>query len=243
MAATDLKVSDDELNRLKNKYPGWHIWLSQARRWWATRRGHISPSCNRDSRWSMTIDADTSNDLDVRLEEQSLLNLPLAGKPPVNSCTHAGCIMKRRDILIRRWERSTWWKGAALMCICGGVESVATSPVITGRGWVDDHDPADCSPRSITMRIKLPVSAELMAAALYFEGQDHHSDDLAPRQRARVGRAALIIAQDGLNAVEVHKRAIRDLQQHDMIRVPKWLALCRQRVSEATRAVIRAQRL
>ncbi|HLI37324.1 MAG TPA: hypothetical protein VKV80_08275 [Streptosporangiaceae bacterium] len=73
MASADLKISDDELSRLREKYPAWHIWMSQAHRLWATRKGHIPPNRNRDSRWSMTIDADTSDDLDTRLAEQNLL--------------------------------------------------------------------------------------------------------------------------------------------------------------------------
>lgn len=72
MAAADLEVSI-EFNRLRDKYPAWHIWMSQARRWWATRKGHIPPARNRDFRWSMTIDADTSEDLDKQLEQQSRL--------------------------------------------------------------------------------------------------------------------------------------------------------------------------
>jgi hypothetical protein len=72
MAAPDLKVSD-ELSRLRDRFPAWHIWLSQARRWWATRKGHIPPGRNRDSRWSLTIDADTPEDLGKQLEQQSLL--------------------------------------------------------------------------------------------------------------------------------------------------------------------------
>jgi hypothetical protein len=63
----------DELNSLRDKYPAWHIWMSQARRLWATRKGRISPNWNRDSRWSMTIDADTSEDLGKQPEQQSLL--------------------------------------------------------------------------------------------------------------------------------------------------------------------------
>jgi hypothetical protein len=73
MAATDLKFSGDELENLREKYPAWHIWMSQARRWWATRKGQITPGRNRDLRWWMTIDADTSEDLDKLLEEQNLL--------------------------------------------------------------------------------------------------------------------------------------------------------------------------
>ena len=73
MTAINLKVSDGELERLRDKYQAWHIWMSQARRWWATRKGQITQSHNRDCRWSMMIDADTSEDLDKQLEEQSAL--------------------------------------------------------------------------------------------------------------------------------------------------------------------------
>jgi hypothetical protein len=73
MAVTDLRVSGDELDRIRDKHPAWHIWMSQARRWWAARKGQITPGRNRDARWSMAIDADTSEDLDRQLEEQSLL--------------------------------------------------------------------------------------------------------------------------------------------------------------------------
>jgi hypothetical protein len=46
MAVTDLNVSDEELERLRDKYPAWHIWMSQARRLWATRErpDHTEPS-------------------------------------------------------------------------------------------------------------------------------------------------------------------------------------------------------
>ena len=73
MAARDLKVYDDELERLRDKFPAWYIWMSQARRLWATRKGQIAPSRNRDSRWSMAIDAGTTEDLEKQLEEQKLL--------------------------------------------------------------------------------------------------------------------------------------------------------------------------
>jgi len=73
MTATNLEVSDDELERLRDKYPAWHIWMSPARRWWATRKGQITPGHNRDCRWSMTIDAGTPEDLEKQLEEQNLL--------------------------------------------------------------------------------------------------------------------------------------------------------------------------
>jgi anti-sigma regulatory factor (Ser/Thr protein kinase) len=82
MAAANLETPDDELKRLREKYPAWHIWMSQARRWQAARKGQISPARHRSSRWAVTIDADTSEDLDSQLEDQGIFvpdpDLPLA---------------------------------------------------------------------------------------------------------------------------------------------------------------------
>lgn len=72
MVAPDRKVRD-ELAGLRDRYPAWHIWVSQARRWWAARKGNILPCLNQDPRWAMTIDADTPEDLSQQLEQQSLL--------------------------------------------------------------------------------------------------------------------------------------------------------------------------
>jgi hypothetical protein len=72
MGGADGKLCD-ELEILRDRYPAWHIWMSQAQRLWATRKGNIPPSLNRDSRWVMTVDADTSEDLGKQLEQQSLL--------------------------------------------------------------------------------------------------------------------------------------------------------------------------
>ena len=74
MMATDLKATDDELQRLRERHPAWHIWISQSQRFWATRKGRITPSNKRDPRWLMTIDADTPESLDDQLEEQRLLS-------------------------------------------------------------------------------------------------------------------------------------------------------------------------
>ena len=73
MAAIDLKVTCDELEIFRDRYPAWHIWMSQAGRWWASRKGQITPSRKRDPRWSIAIDAATPEDLGKRLEEQNLL--------------------------------------------------------------------------------------------------------------------------------------------------------------------------
>jgi hypothetical protein len=73
MAVTGRIVAQDELEKLRDKYPAWNIWMSQARQWWAARKGQIAPIRDRDSRWSMAIDAGSSEDLEKQLEEQNHL--------------------------------------------------------------------------------------------------------------------------------------------------------------------------
>lgn len=49
--------------QLSQEFPDWHIWISRGGRWWATRRGNARLSRHHDSRWSMTVDADTPDEL------------------------------------------------------------------------------------------------------------------------------------------------------------------------------------
>jgi hypothetical protein len=53
--------------RLVNEFPSWHIWNSRAGRWWATRRGNKWLSRDHDPSWSMTVDADTPEELRISL--------------------------------------------------------------------------------------------------------------------------------------------------------------------------------
>jgi hypothetical protein len=63
----------DEPSRIEQDYPAWHVWLSQAGRWWATRLGHARPPAGqnpRDPQFAMTLDADTAAKLREALEFQ-----------------------------------------------------------------------------------------------------------------------------------------------------------------------------
>ena len=60
----------DELAGIARDYPAWHVWRSQAGRWWATRLGHIRPSAGRDADYAMTLDADTADGLRAALAAQ-----------------------------------------------------------------------------------------------------------------------------------------------------------------------------
>ena len=63
----------DEPALIEQDYPAWHVWQSQAGRWWATRLGHVRPPPDRDlkdPRFAMTLDADTAAELREALEIQ-----------------------------------------------------------------------------------------------------------------------------------------------------------------------------
>lgn len=63
----------DEPATIEQDYPAWHVWRSQAGRWWATRLGYPRPPADghpRDPQFAMTLDADTAAELREALEVQ-----------------------------------------------------------------------------------------------------------------------------------------------------------------------------
>ena len=71
MAGSGLgKDSPHELAGIARDYPAWHVWRSQAGRWWATRLGHIRPPDGQDGGYAMTLDADTAGELRAALAAQ-----------------------------------------------------------------------------------------------------------------------------------------------------------------------------
>jgi hypothetical protein len=61
----------DELAGIARDYPAWHVWRSQAGRWWATRLGHIRPPAgDGDADYALTLDADTAGELRAALAAQ-----------------------------------------------------------------------------------------------------------------------------------------------------------------------------
>jgi hypothetical protein len=59
-----------EVTEIGRDYPDWHVWRSQAGRWWATRLGHGHPASDRDQEFAMTVDADTVGELREALAYQ-----------------------------------------------------------------------------------------------------------------------------------------------------------------------------
>ena len=70
MAGSVLDNDVAELAGIARDYPAWHVWRSQAGRWWATRLGHVRPPGDRDEEYALTLDADTAGELRAALAGQ-----------------------------------------------------------------------------------------------------------------------------------------------------------------------------
>lgn len=81
MAIEDVKTLNDALAEARARHPSWSVWVSDAGRYWATRRGKQQITARTPPDWAMTIDADSLADLEPEIERQealpSLASLPL----------------------------------------------------------------------------------------------------------------------------------------------------------------------
>lgn len=57
---------DERVALLEGEFPGWHIWRSNAGRWWATRTGSVPHRDDLGTGRVMTVDAED----EVGLREQ-----------------------------------------------------------------------------------------------------------------------------------------------------------------------------
>lgn len=57
-----------ELSRIAGEFPGWRPWVSDAGRWWATRRGRRP--ADPPEWWAMTVDADDEEGLRNAIADQ-----------------------------------------------------------------------------------------------------------------------------------------------------------------------------
>ncbi|MGH3246585.1 MAG: hypothetical protein ACRDOI_10300 [Trebonia sp.] len=84
-----------ELSRIAGEFPGWRPWVSDAGRWWATRKGRRP--ADLPEWWAMTVDADDAQGLQSAIAEQARLASPvgavssgMARLEPARSGTRAG---------------------------------------------------------------------------------------------------------------------------------------------------------
>jgi hypothetical protein len=62
---------DERISLLEAEFPGWHIWRSNAGRWWATRTGSVLRRDDLGTGRVMTVDADDEAELREQLTAQA----------------------------------------------------------------------------------------------------------------------------------------------------------------------------
>jgi hypothetical protein len=65
---------DERIAQLEAEFPGWHIWRSNADRWWATRTGAVLRRQDLGTGRVMTVDADDPSALRDQLIVQASLD-------------------------------------------------------------------------------------------------------------------------------------------------------------------------
>jgi hypothetical protein len=65
---------DERIAQLEAEFPGWHIWHSNAGRWWATRTGSVLRREDLGTGRVMTLDADDERGLSDQLASQAVLD-------------------------------------------------------------------------------------------------------------------------------------------------------------------------
>jgi hypothetical protein len=65
---------DERVAKLEAEFPGWHIWRSNAGRWWATRTGTVLRREDLGTGRVMTVDADDASALGDQLTVQASLD-------------------------------------------------------------------------------------------------------------------------------------------------------------------------
>lgn len=109
-------------------------------------------------------------------------------------------------------------------------EACQVSPVISGEDhWLGDGD----RHQPLVLVLRLPVSPEELAAALYHHDGYLTPDDLADDVNVW-GHAATVITQDGADAIGRLADEILLAEAAGTLASPAWLAHCRRRVVEVT---------
>jgi hypothetical protein len=111
-------------------------------------------------------------------------------------------------------------------------EEDPVSPIIAGGRWLGDDDRT----QTLTLQLRLPVSPEELATALYDDHQLCPADLV--KDESVWGFAAVAIVQDGLNAIQHRADEIHIAEARGRLANPAWLATCRRRVAEVTGAAV-----
>ena len=78
-----MTTDDEELDLLLEDFPSWHVWRSQAGRWWATRLRRVAWDRHHDPDFAMTVEADTLHRLrtELTLQNNAFPERPVVARP------------------------------------------------------------------------------------------------------------------------------------------------------------------
>lgn len=74
MTARTTESGQQKLDQIAANFSSWHIWRSEAGRWYGTRLGDIRPRRDRDAGWAMTVDGEDADELCEKLAIQARLD-------------------------------------------------------------------------------------------------------------------------------------------------------------------------
>ena len=114
------------------------------------------------------------------------------------------------------------------MAMQGRPRAVVAGPVFTAGSGLFDREG-----RPLVVRVEVPLSAEEMVAALYGEFDCLTRADLGTTEDVW-RHVAVVVAQDGMNTIELIADLIDEQERYRMLIAPEWLAWCRRRVAEVT---------
>lgn len=120
---------------------------------------------------------------------------------------------------VRRWQA---------MAMQDRPRAVTAGPVLTAGSGLFDREG-----RPLVVRLEVPLSPAEMVAALYGEFDRLTRADLGTAEDVW-RHVAVVVAQDGMNTIELIADLIDEQERYRMLIAPEWLAWCRRRVAEVT---------
>ena len=127
------------------------------------------------------------------------------------------------------FDGSGTWSAARMM------PGMVTAGPVIGEGCFNAPE------RSFLVRTDVPVTAEMLVAALYGEREDLLDFDIAEDEDLWES-IAFALVMEGFRRIEERALAIREEQASGTLADPEWLRLCRRRVADIITAGWQAAR-
>ena len=197
---------DERIAQLEAEFPGWHIWRSNADRWWATRTGAVLRREDLGTGRVMTVDADDPSALRDQLDRPGV---PGSGDHRLTGSTPACNITRSTSGTMappgHRWSRRRASLVSAKSSLAGpeGMAGYGRLSRSSAEGW-QNLGASSCGVNTVSNRIMRAIGSN--PGARLDRGGLHHcfasGDDRHIRRRA-IHRGARDGARPGRRAALV----------------------------------------